>query len=612
MGVNGIYGLSGSGLDIESMVKVGMMSKQNEYDKMAQKFTKNEWTKTAYLDLNNQITTFNMSTLSQYKMSSTMNAKTVEYSSTAFKAVANAGAGTMTHKVKVEELGSNAHLISTGGLKRVNTTSGTVDKTSIKLKDLLFNRLETYDSTDASGNTVTKVKGHVASYDFQDLNMSDSAVSFFLSDGVTKNSDGSLKKVEITFSFEDVINGDVTMNDLASKISNAGLNIKASYDAVNETFSMYNSKGGDDNKITITTATNIGTSPVRNYHGTVAAQFFNNLSMYQSVNGELYGANSTTTKDNGGKALNFGGHNKTAGISGTSGSIRVDGVSYATTDNKVTVGGVTYTALERMDDTAPSATVSVTQDVDSIVDKVKSFVTDYNKLLSTLYEKYDEKPETGYTPLTQSQKDGMKEEQIEKWEAKAKKGLLYHDQTLGKIINEMRESIYTTVDGVEGKYNSAYSIGISTTGLKGQLTLDEDKLRAALAEDSDSVYNVFAKLDEGEKVAVKNADGTYATDENGDIVYNTVERSSYNGIAQRLGDIFQTAMKNIKTRAGSSADITEDSDLNTLLRNLQTKMSNFKKMMNSFEDALYKKYDKMETTLASLGAQLNFVMGGNQ
>ena len=26
MGVNGIYGLSGSGMDIESMVKVGMMS----------------------------------------------------------------------------------------------------------------------------------------------------------------------------------------------------------------------------------------------------------------------------------------------------------------------------------------------------------------------------------------------------------------------------------------------------------------------------------------------------------------------------------------------------------------------------------------------------------
>ena len=45
MGVNGIYGLSGSGLDVESMVKVGMLSKQNELDKMQQKYTLNEWKK---------------------------------------------------------------------------------------------------------------------------------------------------------------------------------------------------------------------------------------------------------------------------------------------------------------------------------------------------------------------------------------------------------------------------------------------------------------------------------------------------------------------------------------------------------------------------------------
>ena len=82
-------------------------------------------------------------------------------------------------------------------------------------------------------------------------------------------------------------------------------------------------------------------------------------------------------------------------------------------------------------------------------------------------------------------------------------------------------------------------------------------------------------------------------------------------MAQRLGDIFVEANKSIKSRAGSTSDITEDSDLNNLLRNLQTKMSNFKKLMNSFEDALYKKYDAMESTLARLGTQLNFIMGGN-
>ena len=253
--------------------------------------------------------------------------------------------------------------------------------------------------------------------------------------------------------------------------------------------------------------------------------------------------------------------------------------------NNLTVGGVTYTAIDKMDS---AATVTVTQDTDAIIDKVKSFIADYNKLLASLYEKYDEKPNSDYAPLTQSQKDGMKEDQITKWEEKAKQGLLYHDQTLGKVIQSMRNGIIQDIEGVDGKYNSVFSIGISTTGLKGQLVLDEDKLKKALAEDPDSVYNVFAKLDS-----------------------NDLDNSSKSGIAQRLGDIFVTATKSIKDRAGSSAEITEDSDLNNLLRNLQTKMSNFKKMMNSFEDALFKKYDAMESTIARLGSQLNFLMGGS-
>ena len=114
------------------------------------------------------------------------------------------------------------------------------------------------------------------------------------------------------------------------------------------------------------------------------------------------------------------------------------------------------------------------------------------------------------------------------------------------------------------------------------------RVKKALANDPDIVYNVFAKLDS-----------------------NDLDDFDKSGVAQRLGDIFVDANKAIKTRAGSSADITEDSDLNNLLRNLQTKMSNFKKLMNSFEDALYKKYDAMESTLAKLGTQLNYIMGGN-
>ena len=43
MGVNGIYGLSGSGLDVESLVKMGMKGKQNQYDKMYKREMTNEY-----------------------------------------------------------------------------------------------------------------------------------------------------------------------------------------------------------------------------------------------------------------------------------------------------------------------------------------------------------------------------------------------------------------------------------------------------------------------------------------------------------------------------------------------------------------------------------------
>ena len=74
MGVNGLYGLSGSGLDIESMVKAGMLSKQNQYDKMYKKEVKNEWLKQGFNEIYTSLNTFKYSTLSDYKMSSKMSA----------------------------------------------------------------------------------------------------------------------------------------------------------------------------------------------------------------------------------------------------------------------------------------------------------------------------------------------------------------------------------------------------------------------------------------------------------------------------------------------------------------------------------------------------------
>lgn len=591
MGVNGIYGLSGSGLDIESMVKVGMMSKQNEYDKMAQKYTKNEWTKAAYIELNSSINSFNMTKLSSYKMSSSMNAKTATSSKDTIKALAGSGATVMTHRVKVDTLAANAHLVGTKSVTRKNESASA---TSIKLADTILKGIsQNADNSDQVDVTYGKGSTFKATFDKSDV-----AISFTLSDG-TQKSDGTDNTKTIKYTYGQLLSGK-TFNDFASDITNASLNIRASYDSVNDRFSFYNTEGGEANNITFTldaltgedrygdygdvtenadgtrNVTNLSDTDKENLAVLNARDFINNLNLKQSVNGVTGSAFTATAGESSIAA-------------GVTGSVLIDGASYTTTDNKVTANGITYDVNAAA--AGDESTVSVSQDVDAIVEKVKSFVEDYNTLLSSLYEKYDEKPDSNYKPLTQSQKDSMKEEQIEKWEEKAKKGVLYHDQTLSKIILNMRSAVSNQIDLGNGQTTSAYSIGISTVAgnIKGQLTLDEDKLRKALANDSDAVYNVFAKLDA-----------------------NDMSNSAKSGIAQRLGDVFTTANKSIKSRAGSSTDVVEDSDLNNLLRQLQTRMSDFKKMMNAFEDKLYKKYDTMESTLARLGTQLNFISGVGQ
>lgn len=158
MGTNGIYGLSGSGLDVESMVKTAMKAKQSQYDKMYKKETKQEWTKSAYNDFYNSMTTFKYSTLSSYKMQSNMSAMSATSSDTKIATVtANGEAAAMTHKITVNSLTTNAYLQTTSaGITRDNTSSDA--KKSIYLKDVM-------QSSILSPTAATGATAGIASYD---------------------------------------------------------------------------------------------------------------------------------------------------------------------------------------------------------------------------------------------------------------------------------------------------------------------------------------------------------------------------------------------------------------------------------------------------------------
>jgi len=705
MGVKGIYGLSGSGIDVESMVKAGMLTKQNEYDKMYKTETKNEWVKSAYSDIYSSMTTFKYTTISKYKMQSTMNAMKASSSATdSVTATANGAAIAMAHKVQVNSLSSNAYLLSAQAITRSNTAA----QNSIYLRDSILGKIEAgkttytyngntyttqtpvYDTdgttvksytlsggtdssgasvddvtglaagafttdvstynirsttgsytgtdvtikygtgtttwtgnqlsknsagqyvlTDASGNTTTVTdnsqltitlngtdyKGDAANlaigkkstdsaYTFSTLSdatevaATDKAISFTVAATADTLTSDQLKKQTISYTYADLANGK-TYNDIVADINATGTNVKASYDTANDTMSLYNSSGGKENTITLTMA-------AADSGGTYAASLFNHFHLAKSTDGTLdsneqtFMAGAATT------------------VAGAEGSVTIDGKTYTNiTDNKITVSGVTYSLLNT---TTSAATVSVAQDTDSVISSVKQFVEDYNKMLDSLNTKIYETQYSDYQPLTKTQEASMSQTQIDKWNEKAKSGLLYNSSILKGIVSSMREAIYTPVESVDSDYNSAAAIGISSSTNVGHLTLDEDKLKKALAADPDCVYQIFAS----------NQDNYYYTDDNKKNEAIKSDDYSNTGIANRLYFTSLTnGLSNISTYAGTSSDTNDQSSLGKLITNLQTKMSTFKTQMTAYEDLLYKKYDAMETAIARLSSQLSTVTGSN-
>lgn len=686
MSVKGIYGLSGSGIDVESMVKAGMLSKQSQYDSMYKKEVKNSWIKSEYSSFYTSMYTFKYTTMSNYKMQSTMNAMSASSSdSTVISATANGAAAAMTHKVAVKQLASNAYLMSKGTITRdsmsssssiylkdnilgsmtaqatytiggttydadkvtINTTDDattyTVDGTTYSASDVTVNAAAKYSIQKKAGDysdlSATKITYNSKEYTASQLSMDSdgnllldstkvdkSALSFTTSDGSTYTgdnirlnttstttngttsytissltgyttstasasdkaisytiSDGTTSKT-LSYTYQELADGK-TLNDLASDINSSGVNITAKYDSTNDSFSLYNKDGGSANTISITTG------------DTGSTTLFNNLGL-ASTDGTTMGAAITFVSGTA------------AGTKGTDGIVTIDGKEYSgLTSNKKTVDGVTYTFnnvssyTTASDGTKTYATtsVAVSQDTDSIIASVKQFVSDYNTMLDSLNDKYYETQYSDYAPLTSSQESSMTEAQITKWNEKAKSGLLYHSSIIRNIVSSMREAIYTPVDSVDSDYNSASAIGITSSNNKGHLTLDEDKLKEALTADPDCVYQIFASDQDESTTSTSSSVSSFKAASN---YKNT-------GLANRLYDVMTTSMDTISDYAGTSDETDDQSYLGTLITNLQTRMSSFKTQMDAYEDLLYKKYDAMETAIATLSSQLSSVTGSN-
>ena len=589
MGANGIYGLSGSGLDIESLVKMGMMNKQNQYDKMYQTQLKQTWVKEAYNTVYTDVKAFKES-MSTFKMQSNMSAMQATSSNNDVVSVtANGAAAAMNHKITVEQVASNAYLMTANGQKidRANNSAAN----SAYLKDVLFSGDATKTTVDGQTSYLVK-NGTTGKNDT--FKGSDVAISIEVQDGDEVDSDGKPVTHKVEFTYDQIFGDNKTLNDLATAFSNSGANVQGGYDNVNDSFSLYNKTSGSANKIGLKANNEASADLLNKLH----------LASYDGQNNTL------------GSAITFETDKMNVAATGTNAKATIDGKTYESDTNKLNVANVIYNfngvSAKNADGTYQASTISVSQDTDKIVDNVKKFVETYNTLIDSLNTKYREEKNTDYKPLTKKQESEMTESQINKWNEKAKSGLLYHDNNIYSIISDMREALYTEVDAVDTvltdargnkySYNSMSSIGITSSTNQGHITLDEEKLKKALTEDPDCVYQLFAS----------DQDSTYisgSTNKNQSDTYTSKSDYLNTGIANRLYNSMTTNIRNLESYAGTSKETDDESYLGKLITNMNTKMTSFQTLMKSYESKLYKKYDAMEVALSKLGAQLSYITG---
>jgi flagellar hook-associated protein 2 len=251
--------------------------------------------------------------------------------------------------------------------------------------------------------------------------------------------------------------------------------------------------------------------------------------------------------------------------------VTIDDGSGATTitrdSNNFTIDGMTY---DLRDTTASPISFSVNRDYSATTDAVKKFVDATNTLLTkintyTSAKSYSE----DYPPLTEAQKEDMTEEQIKNWETKAKSGVLRHDSTLEKLVSDLKSAFFTSAGGTG---DNATSIGLSTASFyssnAGQLTLDEDALKSALASDPTKVLNIFT-----------GGSSSAASDQQG-VVYKL--RSTISSFKK--------------------SSTTAISTLTTKIDNATTSISDLEDKLSDLSERYYKKFSEMETALSKLNS----------
>lgn len=636
-----------SGLDTESLVKQLSDAYQTKVDNAKKKQTKAEWKKEAWASLNTKLMDFYKGALNTFKSAGTYNSKLVNGTLNGVKVTANSKAVSGNHKIQVKSTANaqmwTGHKINTGTYTASSYTA--ITDTSKKISELYDKNGYSIQNA-LNGSSFTVQNAEDGSKVDVNINIDENTTVDDLLRDINTQLDGtglkaSMTQGRLTFTNEtatettDPATGTATYsggrslmitaaNETSAKAlgltydaSGKGMTVKSKSEisgnevnTVSGSAFAYDKQVTADSKVTgssklvdlgIAQGTSIkvnGTEIVVDRTTTMdslasaMAKTGINAS-YDTNQGRFYLSSKNTGVENAftveadDATLAALGLNLTDGEAGkidaSDASLVYNGVEYTQATNSFNINGLTMDVSSVGGEQA----FSVDTDVDGIYDKVKSFVKEYNTLITEMNKLYDASSSRGYEPLTADEKDAMTDEDIKNWEDKIKGSLLRRDSTISTLLTSMRTTLNKSVevtnsDGTTSRYAlSSFGIVTSNYTEKGQLHIQGN------ADDSD-----FAGLDDKLKAAIS---------DNPEALMKTLTT-----LGDEIYKNFQSSMKRV-VGVRSSLTFYNDLEMDDDIKSYKEDVTSLQEKLQDEQDKYYKQFSSMETALTKLQSQQTYI-----
>ncbi len=391
-----------------------------------------------------------------------------------------------------------------------------------------------FSMTSASGGTLGLGKGTAS-------NKFDTANSTLKDLGIMGDGESTLKINGVEIS----VSGDYTVEDLVDAVNKSGAGVTMAYSKLENTFTI--------------TANDMGTA--------------GNISVEES---ELAAALGISTA---GGAVSTDGQNAI---------FELDGVEIVNDSNTYEVDGVKINFEKAV--AGEEYDIGVSKDYTDVKQLIKDFVKDYNQLIDDVYGHIGTAPVRDsknnlYEPLTDTDKEDMDEDEIEKWETAAKKGVIYNDETVSGIMSRIRSALYTSVTLEDGSKFGLYNMGITTMSYKddahGKLKIDEDQFDKVFDEHPEAVAELFT-----------NTSG--ALNKVNDIIDSAISTTGTKGsLVRKAGIEGQTSAK--------------DNELYRQMEQINKRISQLQDRYDAKEEYWWKVFTNLEKMMSDFNSQSAYI-----